>query len=592
MFFNSDKTNIRRILGILLELLQRTMSLSMATRPKAGTFASHRSGCFEFSTFVLCATVLLVHITGYPPYQADGIRWLGIYRLPRSADHPPDTTADRFTSAECHTASTELGLRRRQTRFCNHPRFGYAMLAVLRAAHAVGYHCPKAFADRRWNCTSIHRLPDVSPELKRGTREQALVHAFSSAALLFEIGRYCALNKIRSCSCGDENNAYPVIDYPSEPGALIYEGGSEDGGQSASGAGNGQAVSMTDGQPTVSRFYWAGCSDNLQVAREYASAFLGFPNIRVVDLPPAETPSGKSESNEDRLKRVRRSFEPLDFEDADGDGEEEEEEGTVDTGDSPTQSQVRTHHTIRMRRHLPYEWQYPYADDSTSQQSTPTNEHQQYQTYLYRPPVRQPNLSPSPISYLNGRWPRRLKQRGRRARSQIIRIMDRHNYLTGVVLMEANHRLNCKCHGVSGSCAQRVCFRQLRRIDDAVMQKALKARYLAAKHVSVGANKQLIAKTLTGSGFVDEVVKASELVFSEHSPDYCNKEPHRGSVGTHGRLCTLQDAGTANCLNMCCGRGYKNVTTLEIADCNCRMGEGFKVKCDECRREKVTQRCL
>ncbi|OON23892.1 wnt family protein, partial [Opisthorchis viverrini] len=371
----------------------------------------------------------------------------GIYRLPRSADHPPDTTADRFTSAECHTASTELGLRRRQTRFCNHPRFGYAMLAVLRAAHAVGYHCPKAFADRRWNCTSIHRLPDVSPELKRGTREQALVHAFSSAALLFEIGRYCALNKIRSCSCGDENNAYPVIDYPSEPGwflhtvspmlipgALIYEGGSEDSGQSAAGAVNGQSVSMTDGQPTVSRFYWAGCSDNLQVAREYASAFLGFPNIRVVDLPPAETPSGRSESTEDRIKRVRRSFETLDFEDADGDGEEEEEEeGTMASEDSLTPSQIGTHHAIRMRRHLPYEWQYPYADESTSQQSTPTNEHQQYRTYLYRPPVRQPNMPPSPMSYLNGRWPRRLKQRGRRARSQIIRIMDRHNYLTGVV---------------------------------------------------------------------------------------------------------------------------------------------------------------
>lgn len=46
--------------------------------------------------------------------------------------------------------------------------------------------------------------------------------------------------------------------------------------------------------------------------------------------------------------------------------------------------------------------------------------------------------------------------------------------------MEANQKLVCKCHGVSGSCAQRVCFRQLRRIDTELMQKALKMRYLVS----------------------------------------------------------------------------------------------------------------
>lgn len=98
----------------------------------------------------------------------------GIYRLPRSANHPADAPADRFSYRECQKATNELGLRRRQKRFCAHHRFGYAMLAVLRAAHAVGYHCPKVFSDRRWNCTSVHRLPYVSPELKLGMRSYAL----------------------------------------------------------------------------------------------------------------------------------------------------------------------------------------------------------------------------------------------------------------------------------------------------------------------------------------------------------------------------------------------------------------------------------
>ncbi|VDP60758.1 unnamed protein product [Schistosoma curassoni] len=159
-------------------------------------------------------------------------------------------------------------------------------------------------------------------------------------------------------------------------------------------------------------------------------------------------------------------------------------------------------------------------------------------------------------------------------------------------LMEANQKLVCKCHGVSGSCAQRVCFRQLRRIDTELMQKALKMRYLAAKQVSEGKNGELIAKTFIGNGFIDEVVKPEELVFSEHSPDYCNVEPQRGSVGTRDRICTLKDTGTSNCVNMCCGRGYRNVTKREIVQCNCRMAYGFKVQCDECNIETVTQRCL
>ncbi|CAH8528160.1 unnamed protein product [Dicrocoelium dendriticum] len=505
----------------------------------------------------------------------------GIYRLPRAADHPVDTTADRFTSTECHKASNELGLRRRQARFCFHSRFGYAMLAVLRAAHAVGYHCPRAFADRRWNCTSIHRLPEVSPELRRGTREQALVHSFSSAALLFEIARYCALNKIRFCSCGDEDMAFsrPAYRFTQNPpgqvayfdsgGALVYESGMNNGFTEQTS--NVQATQMTEGQPTVSRFYWAGCSDNLRVAREYASAFLGFPNVRILRTADANAHKRRmldTESN--RHERQPRSTNYLGRENQD---QSEDEELRA----KESHMQFR-----KMPRGLQQHWSYPTADASAQH---PIN-YRPHQTSQLRSPRRQS------LPYQSRRWLRRPPTSGRRKQSPITRIMDRHNYLAGVVLMEVNHKTVCKCHGVSGSCAQRVCFHQLRRIDDEVMQKALKVRYLAAKQVTLDSNRRLVAKTFTGAGFADEVVDPSELVFSEHSPDYCNYEPQRGSVGTYGRLCSLEDAGTANCLNMCCGRGYKNITAQETVQCNCRMGEGFKVNCDECRIEVMTYRCL
>ncbi|KAA0193445.1 Protein Wnt, partial [Fasciolopsis buskii] len=506
----------------------------------------------------------------------------GIYRLPKSADHPVDSTAERFTLAECEKAGNVLGLRRRQMRFCAHPRFGYAMLAVLRAAHAVGYHCPKTFADRRWNCTSIHQLPDVSPELQRGTREQALVHAFASAALLFEIGRYCALNKIRFCSCGDDTGAYALPNYLTggalseqntygdKNNALIYE--SSAGSEQTDGHANRASASSNDGQQTVSRFYWAGCSDNLRVAREYTSAFLGFPNIRVLSTQPTETVIKTSQGNDDAAgDRFVRSTFKMDAADSD-------EDDLLSSEDNLIQN-------TRTRRSTMHDWNALMNSPENVNYMLPDMPNPETQSSPHAVVGRQTSMSYDP-------WTYRPRTRQKRKRGSIIRILNRHNYLAGVILMEANQRLVCKCHGVSGSCAQRVCFRQLRRIDNDVMQKALKMKYLAAKQVTQGANGQLIGKTLLDKGFVDEVVKHEELVYSEDSPDYCNVEPQRGSVGTRGRLCTLNDSGTANCLNMCCGRGYQNLTTSELIQCNCRMGEGFKVRCDECNVDIVTHRCL
>ncbi|THD25676.1 Protein Wnt [Fasciola hepatica] len=532
-------------------------------------------------SFVFFVMTLLLFFCLFPRHSM-AIRWLGIYRLPKSADHPVDSTAERFSLAECEKAANELGLRRRQMRFCAHPRFGYAMLAVLRAAHAVGYHCPKAFADRRWNCTSVHQLPDVSPELQRGTREQALVHAFASAALLFEIGRYCALNKIRFCSCGDDTGAYALPSYLTgstmgEPNpfgdknsALVYESGGVN--EQTETHTNRASASSDDDQQTVSRFYWAGCSDNLRVAREYTSAFLGFPNIRVLSVQPTETVTKSSQGNEETAgDRHVRSTLQTDAVDSDE--------------DDSLSSDENAYHSTRSRRNTAYDWNTPMNSPETINYMLPNIPSPEAHSSPHTVVGRQTSMGYDP-------WANRPRTRQKRKRGSIIRVLNRHNYLAGVILMEANQRLVCKCHGVSGSCAQRVCFRQLRRIDNDVMQKALKMKYLAAKQVTQGTNGQLIAKKFSGNGFVDEVVKHEELVFSEHSPDYCNVEPQRGSVGTRGRLCTLNDSGTANCINMCCGRGYQNLTTSETVQCNCRMGEGFKVRCDECNVEIVTHRCL
>lgn len=91
--------------------------------------------------------------------------------------------------------------------------------------------------------------------------------------------------------------------------------------------------------------------------------------------------------------------------------------------------------------------------------------------------------------------------------------------------------MKCKCHGVSGSCSIRTCWKGLQDLREIALD--LKAKYLSATkvvHRPMGTRKQLVPKDID-----IRPVRENELVYLQSSPDFCAKNDKQGSVGTQDR---------------------------------------------------------
>ncbi|XP_008933661.1 PREDICTED: protein Wnt-11b-like, partial [Merops nubicus] len=138
----------------------------------------------------------------------------------------------------------------------------------------------------------------------------------------------------------------------------------------------------------------------------------------------------------------------------------------------------------------------------------------------------------------------------------------------------------CKCHGVSGSCSVKTCWKGLPNLEEIASE--LKSKYLTAikvTHRLVGPRKQLVPKEM-GVGLVKEV----DLVYLLNSPDYCTPNLHLGSLGTQERQCNRTSVGSGSCDLLCCGRGYNTYREEVVERCHCRYHWCCHVVCQRCRR--------
>lgn len=154
----------------------------------------------------------------------------------------------------------------------------------------------------------------------------------------------------------------------------------------------------------------------------------------------------------------------------------------------------------------------------------------------------------------------------------------------------------CKCHGVSGSCSLKTCWKKINEFQ--VVGNYLKKAYRKAIKIEssnkspVGPNDVLVKSTLA--------IPKRKLGYSEDSPDYCIANTTLGSNGTLGRHCSRRKGKNVtkeerqSCRKLCkqCGLRVKKERRKIITSCNCKFKFCCQVQCQSCTKEVFTFVCI
>ncbi|KAK1795510.1 hypothetical protein P4O66_010667 [Electrophorus voltai] len=151
-----------------------------------------------------------------------------------------------------------------------------------------------------------------------------------------------------------------------------------------------------------------------------------------------------------------------------------------------------------------------------------------------------------------------------------------------------NMQVECKCHGVSGSCELRTCWKVMppfRRVG-----VVLKERFDGATEVRltrVGSRTALLPK--------DSQVKppsARDLVYLAPSPDFCKLDPENGIPGTAGRRCNgTSRLAPDGCELVCCGPGFRAGRAEVVQRCSCKFSWCCSVRCQQCKNTVLIHTC-
>ncbi|XP_046458173.1 protein Wnt-4-like [Daphnia pulex] len=187
-------------------------------------------------------------------------------------------------------------------------------------------------------------------------------------------------------------------------------------------------------------------------------------------------------------------------------------------------------------------------------------------------------------------------------------LMNLHNNEAGRRAIRSRMELVCKCHGVSGSCSMKVCWRKMAAFSEigaALMERfegAFQMTYrgggmattsqagISPSVGSVGVAKKLKKKLLVVDKNMKKPTK-KDLVYLDDSPDYCERNQTLGVLGTKSRICNKTSKAIDGCSLLCCGRGYQTRWIDLEEKCNCRFVWCCHVQCEICKQRKELHLC-
>ncbi|CAG0898523.1 unnamed protein product [Darwinula stevensoni] len=187
-----------------------------------------------------------------------------------------------------------------------------------------------------------------------------------------------------------------------------------------------------------------------------------------------------------------------------------------------------------------------------------------------------------------------------------------HNNHAGRVAVRRTMQRQCKCHGVSGSCATKTCWMGLapfRSVGDFLKKQYRKAVRMDslngneaeknAIHVRRAAGPRRGKGKRQGQGQGRGISKRT-LVYLEPSPDYCSHNVTAETKGTLGRECSrergpgVSPSERRSCRNLCrdCGLRVASYTVNQESSCNCKFHWCCHVTCDTCKERLKRYICV
>lgn len=183
-------------------------------------------------------------------------------------------------------------------------------------------------------------------------------------------------------------------------------------------------------------------------------------------------------------------------------------------------------------------------------------------------------------------WDARETTRSVRAR------LNLHNYEAGRKTLMKRMKIQCICHGPSGSCTMRTCWVTLpdfREVGGALRNAYSKSKKV--KNIFERRNKNQYPSLAYIENGIPKKPMKRELIYTDSSPSYCVSNSTTRTNGTEGRICRSVSSDTDNCSYLCCGRGYDVQRKLRKWDCKCKFYWCCHVECEECHEPSKQYVC-